>query len=477
MPGSSQFLPQLPGAQDRRQSFCNFERVFLRCLSHHAVETRFSEPAKTVSNVTGEFSANFGRLLELTTENHHVASGNLKELNRRYDSIEYEAKILGEQFQTQVSRIVSFTQDFISSAMNEECKKVDYIINSFQFFFNDGDAESVLKYKRHLFKFVREELRSNISHKCADSLKKQVLELQGKMKGGISCVENIADNGNPRTSGGGPPTSNMVRFNESFDEEVFDRELAIDAPSIGTDFSEDLSFRFSLGIGSLVERLTASRNTNLQFIGTALTPIQDLSNVVGNAAVVNPTVTATKIFISGAPHVTTAVTIGYAAYKIVGWRMVALVGGGYVGLYAWERAMWNTRAKERALKTQFSNHAKSHIFKRKNDAAEECSQQLEQRLAKRQEMWAHSVESTKKRVLVDIDTTQVQLRDIKRVQQSAKVLKNKADWITQSIQNFANKYISQSGWMNANSLYSSHASISVASEKTVVSEDMLASDV
>merc|ERR1712071_358250 len=117
---------------------------------------------------------------------------------------------------------------------------------------------------------------------------------------------------------------------------------------------------------------------------------------------------------------------------------VALVGGSYVGYYAWERAMWNTRAKERTLKRQFANHAKTHIHRRKNDAAEECSQQLEQ--------------------------------------QRAKVLKNKADWITQSIQNFANKYISRSGWMNANALYSSQMSVDQMSNMTEASGDTLMSD-
>ena len=59
-----------------------------------------------------------------------------------------------------------------------------------------------------------------------------------------------------------------------------------------------------------------------------------------------------------------------------------------------------------------------------------------------------------------VAATQHQLQDIERVQHNAKILRNKADWITQSIQNFAGKYISQSGWLNASgSCYSSQVSV------------------
>ena len=322
------------GRMERYNNFLQFERKFSKCLSHHVVETRFSEPAKTVSNITNELSANFNRLLELTSENQQIASGNLKELNRRLEEIKKEGKISIDQVNQQINRIVSFTQDFISSAMNEECKKVDSIINGFRFYFDDKEPKSIEKYKKELFKYVRSELKNNISVKCAESLKKQVLEVQTKMSNSIQFAENIADTGCGSVSNGGPPTHSLSSFNDSFDETVLDRELAIDAPSIGTDFQEDLEFRFSLGISRLICKMSGSKNESVRLVGNALGPVKDLSDVVGNAAVDSPTVTATKILVSGAPQITTAATIGYAAYKLVGWRMVAVVGGSYAGLYS-----------------------------------------------------------------------------------------------------------------------------------------------
>merc|ERR1711976_615807 len=354
-----------------------------------------------------------------------------------------------DQVNQQINRIVSFTQDFISSAMNEECKKVDSIINGFRFYFDDKEPKSIEKYKKELFKYVRSELKNNISVKCAESLKKQVLEDQTKMSNSIQFAENIADTGCGSVSNGGPPTHSLSSFNDSFDEKVLDRELAIDAPSIGTDFQEDLEFRFSLGIGRLINKMSGSRNESVRIVGNALAPVKDLGDVVGNVTVDSPTVTATKILVSGAPQITTAATIGYAAYKLVGWRMVAVVGGSYAALYAWERVMWNSRAKERRLKRQFATHAKNHIAKRKTETAEETSQQLEQRLLHRAELLSRALETTSNRVDNQITATSNQLEDIERVASNSKKLRNNADWITHKIQDFANKYISSKGWLEA----------------------------
>jgi len=457
-------MMNINGKMERYNNFLQFERKFSKCLSHHAVETRFSEPAKAVSNITGELSANFNRLLELTSENQQIASGNLKELTRRLAEIKNEGQISQDQVHQQIKRIVSFTQDFISSAMNEECKKVDSIINKFRYFFDDKEPSSIENYKKELFKYVRSELRNNISVKCSESLKKQVLEVQSKMSNSISSAENIADTGCSTVSNGGPPTVSLSNFNDSFDETVYDRELAIDAPSIGTDFQEDLNFVFSLGLGRLVNRMSGSRNENVRLVGNALGPLKNMTDVVGNVAVDSPTVTATKILVSGAPQITTAATMGYAAYKLVGWRIVAVFGGSYAGLYAWERVMWNSRAKERRLKRQFATHAKNHISKRKTETAEDCSQQLEQRLLHRAELLSRALEHTSIRVDNQISATSHQLEDIERVAANSRKLRNNADWITQKIQDFANKYISKTGWLEASG---SQTSVNVNGDSNV----------
>lgn len=48
--------------------------------------------------------------------------------------------------------------------------------------------------------------------------------------------------------------------------------------------------------------------------------------------------------------------VGGIVYKAVGWRVIAVGGAAYAGLYAWERMRWNSSAKEQHLKEQFRSH-------------------------------------------------------------------------------------------------------------------------
>ena len=107
----------------------------------------------------------------------------------------------------------------------------------------------------------------------------------------------------------------------------------------------------------------------------------------------------------------------------------------------------------------FFIHAKNHIAKRKTETAEETSQQLEQRLLHRAELLSRALETTSNRVDNQITATSNQLEDIERVASNSKKLRNNADWITHKIQDFANKYISSKGWLEASGRLGSQFSV------------------
>lgn len=140
--------------------------------------------------------------------------------------------------------------------------------------------------------------------------------------------------------------------------------------------------------------------------------------------------------------------------------MVAAITGSYCSFYAWERFMWNSRAKERALKKQFTIHAKNHIFKRRNDTAEESAQTMESSLAGRKENFIKCLKDPQNKVLEQIKLTDQQLSDISRIQTQSRTLKNKADWIHSTVENFANKYIGNFHWSTARA-FRSQTSVNV----------------
>ena len=114
--------------------------------------------------------------------------------------------------------------------------------------------------------------------------------------------------------------------------------------------------------------------------------------------------------------------------------------------------MWNNRAKERALKKQFTAHAKNHIFKRRIITAEESAQTMENSLLNRKENFLDCLEVPKEKIGKQIVLTRKQIEDIERIQGRSKVLKNKSDWIFKSVDRFADKYIGNSSWVAAKGL-------------------------
>lgn len=136
-----------------------------------------------------------------------------------------------------------------------------------------------------------------------------------------------------------------------------------------SDFHEDLEFRFTFGLHAIIRRIIAYRsgqpvtaiNTNL------LTPLslkqQSEKNSVRDAeasAASEEQAMMTQMVLTSAAFLANGslgvLVVGGIVYKAVGWRVIAVGGAAYAGLYAWERMRWNSGAKEQHLKEQFRSH-------------------------------------------------------------------------------------------------------------------------
>lgn len=347
--------------------------------------------------------------------------------------------------------------------MDEETKRLESVINSFRFYFDDRDNTAILDYKKNLFKHVRQQLKDNITLKCGENLKRQIKQVEQDMLQGLQKMKNISDTGNESIKSTESEQNPENSFTNNFEQFELERKLIIDAPSIGTEFQEDLSFNFSYSVSNIINRLMSSRNCNLKIIGDSLSPISNFSTSISNtitdtksllstntqntSKAINSVFTVTKI-VSATPQITTVLTAGYGAYRVIGWRMVAFIGGAYLSVYTWERIMWNTRAKERALKRQFAKHAKNHIFKRRLDAAEESSIAMEKSLQFRKENFEKKLDDSKIYILTQIEATQKQIKDVERVQNVSKKLKNEANFIKDNVNRFGSKYLTNCNWVD-----------------------------
>jgi len=66
----------------------------------------------------------------------------------------------------------------------------------------------------------------------------------------------------------------------------------------------------------------------------------------------------------------------YLFWKTIGWRAVAFAAASYGALYAYERLTWTSRAKERALKRQFVEHATDKLNLVISFTSTNCSHQV-----------------------------------------------------------------------------------------------------
>lgn len=65
-------------------------------------------------------------------------------------------------------------------------------------------------------------------------------------------------------------------------------------------------------------------------------------------------------------------------WRTVGWRLIALSLSLYGLLYVYEKLMWTTKAKERALKRQFVAYATEKLQMIVSFTSANCSHQVQQ---------------------------------------------------------------------------------------------------
>ena len=64
--------------------------------------------------------------------------------------------------------------------------------------------------------------------------------------------------------------------------------------------------------------------------------------------------------------------------RTAGIKVVVVVGGLYAGVYAYERAMWTNKAKERTFKEQYVQYASGQLHRTVDMVGRSVSHQVQQ---------------------------------------------------------------------------------------------------
>lgn len=129
--------------------------------------------------------------------------------------------------------------------------------------------------------------------------------------------------------------------------------------------------------------------------------------------------------------------------KTVGWRLIFASGVIYGGLYLYERLTWTNKAKERAFKRQYVDHATRKLRLIVDLTSANCSHQVQQELSSTFARLCHLVDGTMNDMQGDIKQLETELRSLDEVANATKVLRNKANYLVGELDRFDKAFLTQ----------------------------------
>jgi len=469
------------GYQARLMEFSLFERKFEQCISKSATRTKFNSHVHRASNIVESL---FDHASHLFSEISSIKQNYVAKKDRFINQLAFidsKLKILTESTQQGISAISTETERLVRIALSDEIKHLPLLVDEFQRPFHPN--EMVLRvYKSELYRHVGEGLGRNLNARCSNALQKQIDRKRSNMVDDFtpllvpvqhfgSCL-NSSDSLAP-TSVESESVAAAARKSYPFSirtrsgHSSFDISYDIDCANLCADFQADIQFKFSLGFMQLMERFIGPKQARRVRLGGLVADRADAerSNLLhrspshpainGHEGVYSqpkPMVTEDLLcslasgymnFTQGhsAVFISALGMVPYMFWKLIGWQAVVFSVASYGALYCYERMTWTNRAKEKALKRQFVEHASEKLNLVISFTSSNCSHQVQQELSSTFTQLCMHVEQIRDNFEQEIKSLENKIMYLDEVQTSAKTLKNKAGWLSSELANFSSIYL------------------------------------
>uniref|UniRef100_G1RF89 Mitofusin 2 n=1 Tax=Nomascus leucogenys TaxID=61853 RepID=G1RF89_NOMLE len=392
------------GFQVRMFEFQNFERRFEECISQSAVKTKFEQHTVRAKQIA--------EAVRLIMDSLHVAK-----------------------------KVVALLQEYraVSTAMAEEIRRLSVLVDDYQMDFHPSPV--VLKvYKNELHRHIEEGLGRNMSDRCSTAITNSLQTMQQDMIDGLKPLL---------------PVSVRSQIDMLVPRQCFSLNYDLNCDKLCADFQEDIEFHFSLGWTMLVNRFLGPKNSCRALMGyndqvqrpIPLTPANPSMPPLPQGALTQEEFMVSMV--TGLASLTSRTSMGIlvvggVVWKAVGWRLIALSFGLYGLLYVYERLTWTTKAKERAFKRQFVEHASEKLQLVISYTGSNCSHQVQQELSG---IFAHlcqQVDVTRENLEQEIAALNKKIEVLDSLQSKAKLLRNKAGWLDSELNMFTHQYLQPS---------------------------------
>uniref|UniRef100_A0A2K5QQD1 Mitofusin 2 n=1 Tax=Cebus imitator TaxID=2715852 RepID=A0A2K5QQD1_CEBIM len=440
----AQGMPEAGGAlaegfQVRMFEFQNFERRFEECISQSAVKTKFEQHTVRAKQIAEAVRLIMDSLHVAAREQQVYCEEMREERQDRLKFIDKQLELLAQDYKLRIKQITEEVERQVSTAMAEEIRRLSVLVDDYQMDFHPSPV--VLKvYKNELHRHIEEGLGRNMSDRCSTAITNSLQTMQQDMIDGLKPLL---------------PVSVRSQIDMLVPRQCFSLNYDLNCDKLCADFQEDIEFHFSLGWTMLVNRFLGPKNSRRALMGyndqvqrpIPLTPANPSMPPLPQGSLTQEELMVSMV--TGLASLTSRTSMGIlvvggVVWKAVGWRLIALSFGLYGLLYVYERLTWTTKAKERAFKRQFVEHASEKLQLVISYTGSNCSHQVQQELSGTFAHLCQQVDVTRENLEQEIAAMNKKIEVLDSLQSKAKLLRNKAGWLDSELNMFTHQYLQPS---------------------------------
>ncbi|XP_059485368.1 transmembrane GTPase Marf [Neocloeon triangulifer] len=426
------------GFPKRYFEFQDFEKKFEECISQSAVKTKFEQHSQQGQHVVSEVKRVMDAIYEKSLKTRSEKLMSKKEVHDKLNFTEQQLMLLTQEMKDKIHQMVEDVEQRVSKALSEEIHRLSTLVDEFNLPFHPEPL--VLNvYKKEMHLHVENGLGSNLRARLSTALALNIENSQREMTDRMAILL--------------PDDKKQVSLTILPRREPFEILYRLNCDNLCADFHENLEFRFSWGITSLISRFMRARSSDIAVLNRVeripqpLTPLGDPGHTVslrGDSSSEDWNFLS-KIAVASISSQGTFGGLFVAGFmlKTVGWRLILVSGAIYGCLYMYERLTWTNKAKERSFKKQYVNHATNKLKLIVDLTSANCSHQVQQELSSTFARLCHLVDESIEDMSGKVKTLEKEVKLLEESANSAKVLRNKANYVARELKLFDEAYLKQ----------------------------------
>nr|CAG4640638.1 EOG090X01A3 [Eulimnadia texana] len=424
------------GFAGRYFEFQDFERKFEECISQSAVRTKFDHHHKRGKAIITDIRSVMEAVLERASSKRGEKVEQRREILDRLDFTEKQLQLITMEMKDKICKIVEDVEHKVSKALSDEIRRLAVLVDEFHAPFHH-DPYVLQVYKKELHSHVEVCLGSNLRARLSTAL---ALNMEASQKEMTERVTSLL-----------PSDKKELTLTLAPRREPFEVLYRLNCDNLCADFVEDIEFRFSLGITSLMQRFLGKGVSPLALKNYAEPiarplPFPENQNFQQRQIVPQSAEDWSMISRIALASLTSQGMMGgllCAGFmmKTVGWRLIIASTVIYGGLYLYERLTWTTKARERAFKSQYVEHATKKLRLIVDLTSANCSHQVQQELSGTFARLCHLVDEHLTDMQSEIKQLESQVRNLDEVVTETKKLRNKANYLVGEMDRFDSAYL------------------------------------